>query len=126
MCIAANDFVTHLSFLCLLWQKTPLIDQTAFSQRRVQQRLDLPADPIIRIAGPGDIRIDVQKSTETSPTLISHDHTSFSRNQFRTDVVGMTADPQYQPASFHQRLSQRSKITYKPIVAHHQLVKLPA
>jgi L-arabinokinase len=57
-------------------------------------------------------------------TLVSHDHTSLARDQFGTNVIRMTTDPQRESTNLHQRLSQRSQISHKPIVSHHQLVKL--
>src|SRR5574338_1506962 len=129
MCVAAHDFVTHAHvFPPRGWPRraTRLANQTTFAQRVAQQRFDLMTNRIIRISSPGKIGIEMERSTETLTALVSHDYSGFTRDQFRTDIVRMTADPKRETAPFHQRLSQRSQISHKPIMAHHQLVKLAA
>src|SRR5688572_2968786 len=66
------------------------VDPAARAQRLLQQRLDLRADPCIRVADPRDLGIDVQRGIERRAARIGHDDAALLGNQRTTDVIRMT------------------------------------
>src|SRR5687767_6344670 len=75
------------------------VDPATRAQRLLQQRLDLRADPCIRVADPRDLGADVQWGVERRAMRIGHDDAALLGNQRTTDVVGMTRQRRRQPAA---------------------------
>src|SRR5687768_4809526 len=63
------------------------VDPAARAQRLLQQRLDLRADPCIRVADPRDLGVDVQWRIEPRAARIGHDDAALLGNQCTTNVV---------------------------------------
>src|SRR6187200_2633965 len=75
----------------------------------------------VRIADPADIRGHVEWRVERQTIFVGHEDAQLPRDQFRAQIVRVTAE---RGAARTATLEQRSQIRDEAIVARHQLVEL--
>src|SRR5689334_17830728 len=72
--------------------------QVSTKQRVAEQRLDLRTYLRVRVAGPGDVRLDCEACVQRDATNVGHEHTGFACDQLGTQIVWMATDTEHKPA----------------------------
>src|SRR4030095_12207356 len=84
--------------------------QPPVRKRPLQMRLDFLLYINVRVAGPGYVRVDIQRRPQSFTSRVRYNHTHFARDQFSTQIVWMTAYAKRQSSPLQQRVHQRTQL----------------
>jgi 23S rRNA (uracil1939-C5)-methyltransferase len=101
-------------------------EETSTPECGDEQRLDALGERRVRIADPGDGRLDVERRVERPAVGARHADARFLGDQHRAHVVGVTAKARRLSALGEDPVEERPEIGIEPVVPHAELVELAA
>jgi hypothetical protein len=85
----------------------------------------LPADLLVRVAGPRHIRVGVERYAKRSAVGGDDDRSGLACDKQRAEVVRMRGDHRRQAAFGEHRAEQRARVGDEAVVPRRELVELP-
>src|SRR5436190_24135987 len=95
-------------------------------ERAPQERLDFLSNVTICVAGPRNVRLNVERREQGFSPAVRYDDAHFARDQFCAQIIRMAAYAKREPSPVQQRFHKRPQIGDETVVPGHQLVELSA
>src|SRR3712207_8513676 len=126
MCIAIEGIGQMAASAAACPSSSLVGDHTVLVYCSEEHGRDLVADRRVRVADPGDLSGKIQRCREPPSALVGEHHAGLARDQLGAQVVWVAAQAEFRATSPEQGLHEWTQVGYPAVVAHRELIQLPA